>query len=69
MLACCAHHLADLVPLAGLTGLATFLTDWRMPVMLLGIAVNGTAAVLAASRLRAGAVALGGSAVGRSYSV
>jgi hypothetical protein len=51
MVACCAHHLADLVPLVGATGLAAFLFDWRVPFMLAGITVNAVAVVIAARRL------------------
>lgn len=51
MVACCAHHLADLVPVLGATGLAAFLFDWRVPVMLAGIGVNAVAIVVAARRL------------------
>ena len=51
MVACCAHHLADLIPLLGATGLAAFVFDWRVPFMLAGIAVNGVAVVIAARRL------------------
>lgn len=40
MVACCAHHLADLLPIVGLSGLAVFLVEWRTPLMLLGIATN-----------------------------
>ena len=53
MVACCAHHLADLVPLMGATGLAAFLLDWRIPFMLGGIVVNAVAVTVAARRLRA----------------
>ena len=52
MVACCAHHLADLVPLVGATGVAAFLLDWRVPLMLTGIAVNVVAVAVAARRLR-----------------
>lgn len=40
MVACCAHHLADVLPVVGLSGLAVFLVDFRTPLMLLGIATN-----------------------------
>jgi hypothetical protein len=52
MVACCAHHLADLVPLLGATGAAAFLFDWRTPFMLAGIAVNAVAVTIAYRRLR-----------------
>ena len=53
MVACCAHHLADLVPVLGATGLAAFVFDWRVPFMLAGIAVNTIAIAVAAHRLHA----------------
>ncbi len=40
MVACCAHHLADLLPFIGLSGAALLLADYRQPLMLAGIAVN-----------------------------
>ena len=40
MVACCAHHVADTLPLLGLSGLAVFLADYRIPIMALGIGVN-----------------------------
>jgi hypothetical protein len=40
MVACCAHHLADALPLVGLSGLAVFLADYRIPIMALGIGTN-----------------------------
>ncbi len=40
MLACCAHHVTDVLPLVGLSGAAMFLADYREPLMVLGIAVN-----------------------------
>ncbi len=41
MLACCAHHLADALPLLGLSGAAVFLNDFRGPIMFTGIVMNG----------------------------
>ena len=40
MVACCAHHLADLLPVVGLPGIALFLVEYRTPLMLLGLATN-----------------------------
>ena len=51
MVACCAHHLADLVPLVGVSGAAAFLTDWRTEFMLAGIAINAVGVTVAARRL------------------
>ena len=53
MVACCAHHLADLLPVVGATGLAATLFDWRVPIMLTGIAINAAAITIAAGRLHA----------------
>lgn len=51
MVACCAHHLADLVPVLGATGAAAFLLDWRVPFMVAGIAINALGIAAAARRL------------------
>lgn len=40
MLACCAHHVTDALPVLGLSGVAIFLGDYRAPLMGLGIAAN-----------------------------
>jgi hypothetical protein len=40
MVACCAHHVTDLLPLVGLSAAATFLANYRVPFMVLGIAMN-----------------------------
>lgn len=40
MVACCVHHLADVLPIVGVSGLAVFLVELRTPLMLLGIATN-----------------------------
>jgi hypothetical protein len=52
MAACCAHHVADLAPIIGVSGAAVFLTTYRLPIMLAGIAVNAVGVVLAARQLR-----------------
>lgn len=52
MLACCAHHVADLLPLAGATGAAATLTGLQRPIMGLGLAVNVVAIWFVARRLR-----------------
>ncbi len=51
MVACCAHHIADLVPVVGASGAAAFLTDWRTEFMLAGIAINAAGVAVAARRL------------------
>ena len=40
MVACCAHHLTDVLPLIGVSGAALLLNDYRQPLMLLGLAAN-----------------------------
>jgi hypothetical protein len=40
MLACCAHHLTDALPVLGLSGAAIFVNDYRIPIMAAGILVN-----------------------------
>jgi hypothetical protein len=40
MVACCAHHLADVLPIIGLGGLAVMLVDLRTPLILLALATN-----------------------------
>jgi hypothetical protein len=37
MVACCAHHIADVLPILGLTAAATFLTQYRIAFMLVGL--------------------------------
>lgn len=52
MIACCAHHIADLLPVVGAASAAGFLTDYRVPFMLAGIAINTLAVVAAGRSLR-----------------
>jgi hypothetical protein len=52
MVACCAHHIADLLPLVGATAAATFLYDYRLPFMLVGVGLNAIAITVAIRRLR-----------------
>ena len=51
MIACCAHHLVELAPIAGLTGFATTLNDARVPIMLAGLVVNLAVLALGVRRL------------------
>ena len=51
MLACCAHHLVDLLPLVGLSAAAVFLNAYKTPLLLLGIAMNVVGIVVIARRL------------------
>lgn len=40
MLACCAHHLADVLPVLGLSGAAVFLNAYKTPLLWVGIIMN-----------------------------
>ena len=40
MLACCAHHLADVLPIVGVAGAAVFLNAYKTPLLWLSIAMN-----------------------------
>src|SRR6266508_3934387 len=40
MLACCAHHLSDVLPILGLSGAAILLNAYRTPLLWLGIVMN-----------------------------
>ena len=59
MVACCAHHIADLAPIIGASGAAVFLTEYRTPIMAAGVAINALGVFLAARRLRGVAVPAG----------
>lgn len=37
MVACCAHHVTDVLPILGLTAAAAFLAEYRIAFMLLGL--------------------------------
>ncbi len=51
MLACCAHHLVDLLPLVGLSAAAVFLNAYKTPLLLVGIGMNLTGIVVIARQL------------------
>jgi len=40
MIACCAHHLADVLPILGISGAAIFLTQYQKPFLVLGLSIN-----------------------------
>lgn len=40
MIACCAHHVTDALPVLGLSGAAIFLNDYRIPLMAAGLLMN-----------------------------
>ena len=40
MVACCLHHITDVLPVLGLSAAATFLTRYQRPFMLVGLGMN-----------------------------
>lgn len=40
MVACCAHHVTDLLPLVGFTAAVTFLAEYRLAFMILGLSTT-----------------------------
>lgn len=40
MVACCAHHLAEILPILGISGAATFLSAYQQSFLLLGVGIN-----------------------------
>ena len=40
MVACCAHHVTDVLPILGLTAAATFLAQYRTAFMLIGLGMT-----------------------------
>ena len=40
MLACCAHHVADVVPIVGASGAAILLNDVKTPLAIAGVAMS-----------------------------
>ena len=40
MVACCLHHATEVLPLVGLSAAATFLAEWKIPFMVVGLATN-----------------------------
>jgi copper chaperone CopZ len=40
MLACCAHHLSDVLPILGVSGAAVFLGAYQTPLLWVGLAMN-----------------------------
>jgi copper chaperone CopZ len=40
MLACCAHHLSDVLPIVGVSGAMLFVNHFKVPLLWLGVASN-----------------------------
>jgi Cu+-exporting ATPase len=51
MVACCAHRVADLLPLLGLSAAAGFLAAYKTPFMILGLAVSCAGIFLISRRI------------------
>ncbi|MHB8959759.1 MAG: hypothetical protein ACYDAN_09055 [Candidatus Limnocylindrales bacterium] len=52
MLACCAHHVADLLPLLGVSAAAVFLDTYKAPLLVLGVAMNAVGVAVLWRELR-----------------
>ena len=52
MLACCAHHLVELLPLVGLSAAAVFLNAYRTPLFLVGIVMSLVGIIVVGRQLR-----------------
>jgi hypothetical protein len=52
MLACCAHHLAEIAPIVGATGALAFLANYRIAFMVGGIVLNAVGIFVSLRRLR-----------------
>ncbi len=52
MVACCMHHVADLLPLVGLSAAASFLAAYKIPFMLVGLAMNAIGIVVVLRTIR-----------------
>ena len=52
MVACCAHHIVDLAPFLGASAAATFLTEWKVPLILVGLTVNAAGIAIGVRNLR-----------------
>jgi hypothetical protein len=51
MLACCAHHLVDVLPLVGLSAATVFLNDYRAPLVALSLGMNALGIALLGRQL------------------
>lgn len=51
MLACCAHHLVDLLPIVGLSAAAVLLNEYRLALFAVGITMNAIGIVVIARQL------------------
>ncbi|MCL4553201.1 MAG: cation transporter [Candidatus Marsarchaeota archaeon] len=52
MVACCTHHLGDVLPIVGFSGASLFLNEYRGPLMALGILTNAIGIVVVLRTIR-----------------
>ena len=52
MIACCAHHLADVLPIIGLAGVALFLSEYKAAFMAIGILSNLVGIIIMTRHIR-----------------
>jgi hypothetical protein len=46
MIACCLHHVADVLPVVGLSGAAVFLSNYKIPLIVVGLMTNAVGIAL-----------------------
>lgn len=51
MISCCAHYLVNLVPILGITGLATFVAQYQIKIFWVGLAFNIFGIVFISSKI------------------
>lgn len=52
MLACCAHHLTDVLPFLGFSAVSIFLSKYQIPILLVSIGINIYGIMLMKKHLR-----------------
>lgn len=52
MLACCAHHVVDLLPILGMSAAAVFLNEYKTPLFLVSLGINLAGVIIIARQLR-----------------
>ena len=52
MIACCAHHITDVLPLVGLSGATIFLAQYKVPFMIVGLLSNAAGIGVLVTKIR-----------------
>lgn len=52
MLACCAHHATDVLPILGLSGASLFLLQFQKPILLASLGINALGIVVMFKHLK-----------------